>query len=200
MENGTGVVMREYGIYSCDEDDTLFDKPFEYFDEKNVTTLDEHFIGAQDVNHFTFNSHGNWCVICQSDNKWYGKVPLGMKKRLDEYTSKGEIFTSVCIAENDNWAVVTNKSMAGTTRVIDAAKKANELYGEVKSIALTDLGVVVCCERGVYYENIPTNVAEKIQHWIDNGWLPSHVSFTDSGTYFISNGKSGRSNRHAFYM
>jgi hypothetical protein len=60
--------------------------------------------------------------------------------------------------------------------------------------------VIVCCERGVYYENIPTKVAEGIKKCLDAGWIPVHVSFTDSGTYFISNGKVGKGNKCIWYM
>ena len=83
---------------------------------------------------------------------------------------------------------------------IAAAKKAGELYGDQKSISLTNLGVIICCERGVYYENIPTNIAEKIKECLNQGWIPTQISFTDSGTYFISNGKEGNANKCVSYM
>ena len=168
-------------------------------------------IASEHVTHFTFNSKGLFCVIFDSpQNNWSGQqkiwyagnmsIPEQMEKRLEEYDSRGDTILSVSIADNGDWAVMTNKSFAGTNRAIAAAKKAGELYGDQKSISLTNLGVIVCCERGVYYENIPTNIAEKIKECLNRGWIPAHISFTDSGTCFISNGKEGNANKCTFYM
>ena len=169
------------------------------------------WIARGHVTHFTFNSKGMLCVIFDSPQNyfseqqqiWYAgnmSIPEQMEKRLEEYDSSGDTILSVSIADNGDWAVMTNKSFAGTNRAIAAAKKAGELYGDQKSISLTNLGVIVCCERGVYYENIPTNIAEKIKECLNRGWIPAHISFTDSGTYFISNGKEGNANKCICYM
>jgi hypothetical protein len=208
LENGMAVVMKNYNDYihvGIDKNDLgagmmLFGNV--------LMGIVSHSDGNESIRHFTFNSQGIGCVIYDKellgdDNLWPpggGMLPEAMQKCLEEYTSRGDVIGSVAIAENDNWAVVSNKGFAGTNRAVNAAKKAGELYGDQKSIALTTLGIIVCCERGVYYENIPTNVAEGIKNCLNAGWIPAHVSFTDSGTYFISNGKAGNDNKCSFYM
>ena len=206
LENGKAVALKDYNTFTH----TGIDKfDFELYDM--LFAIAAHTDDPQSIRHFTFNSSGKFCVIYNEellgDDKWvssmeYAAIPLpkSMSDTLNRFTSRGDIISSVCIAENDDWAVVSNKAYNGTNRAVEAAKKAGVLYGDQKSISLTNLGVVVCCERGVYYENIPTKVAEGIKKCLDAGWIPVHVSFTDSGTYFISNGKSGNDNKCTFYM
>ena len=49
---------------------------------------------------------------------------------------------------------------------------------------------MICCERGVYYKDIPTNVEEALK---EQDFRPRVVKFTDSGTYLITDGVKRRS-------
>lgn len=136
---------------------------------------------------------GYYCLIYDeglfSDHEWYGKVPSAMKSVLDDCVAKSQSFYSVSIAENGDYAIITDKrisSRSSNSRVQDVLTKANKLYGEVLYADITNLGVVACCKRGVYYDNIPTNVAEKIQKWVKAKRVIQFISFTDSGTFIMS--------------
>ena len=154
---------------------------------------------------FAFNSNRRYAVV--TDPKMnFGKYitgffPNSMKEHKDSF--EDEKILSVAISENGDWIVVTDEvifNVIGVKRAYDAAQKAKSIYGDIRSVALTNQGVVVCCKKGVYYENIPTKVAEGIKQCINAGWLPTHISFTDSGTYFISNGQVGKGNKCIWYM
>ena len=191
LENGMAVLLRnDEDFYSSgiDEGNKDLQKFLRVLAEKSK-------IGW--IKHMAFNSNNSWCIIFDTllsdNNEWVGKVPSGLYNRLEKNTSNGEKIWSVSISENGDWAIVTDKSYSTCSssgrqnKIRDTITKAGRLYGNQKSAYITNLGVVVCCERGVYYDNIPTNVAKKISECIEAGWIPTHVSFTDSGTYFISN-------------
>lgn len=136
---------------------------------------------------------GYYCLIYDegllSDHEWYGKVPSAMKSVLDDCVAKSQSFYSVSIAENGDYAIITDErinSCSSNSRVQNALNKAETLYGEVLYADITNLGVVACCKMGVYYENIPTNVAERIQKWVKAKRVIKFISFTDSGTFIMS--------------
>ena len=63
-------------------------------------------------------------------------------------------------------------------------KKATEKYGHVKYACVTNKGLIVVCERGIFYSNIPTNLEVALKSIT---FRPDKVVFTDSGTYLITN-------------
>ena len=58
---------------------------------------------------------------------------------------------------------------------------------------MTNKGIVICCDGGVYYKDIPTNVETALK---EQDFHPKVVKFTDSGTYLITDGDKKR----AWYM
>ena len=190
LENGMAVVLKKF------DDDVIYCGNFDDNDNllNFINWMKKKGNSLNNINHFTFNSDGYYCIvysdILSDDDEWIGNVPKSMKERLDEYTSNGHKILSVSISGNSDWAIVTDRAYSSNSkksRIHNTITKAGKLYGDQKSVAITNLGVVVCCKRGVYYENIPTNLAEKLKKCTAAGWVPTHVSFTDSGTYFISN-------------
>ncbi len=47
--------------------------------------------------------------------------------------------------------------------------------------------MIACCANGVYYQNVPSNVIDKIKSL---SYIPKVVKFTDDGLYLITDGKS----------
>jgi hypothetical protein len=60
---------------------------------------------------------------------------------------------------------------------------AKDKYGTIKDVCITNKGICVVCQNGIYYDNIPSNVEEKLKS-ID--FHPDHVAYTDSGTFLIT--------------
>lgn len=196
-KNGMGLAVREGSLWAHTKHTNDL---FTFIDDLQEKNQSRRRISRYRLLHFTFNSRGMYCAIYGwfGGSKWVGEVPPSMRNRLDEYFSGEEEIISVSIAENGDWAIITEKKYSGVSRAVEAVKKAGKLYGDQKSIALTDQGVVVCCENGVYYQNIPNEVIEGIDQWLRNGRIPARISFTDSGAYFISNDKIGEENKNTF--
>ena len=62
--------------------------------------------------------------------------------------------------------------------------KANDKYGHIKYACVTNRALVVICQNGIFYSNIPTNLEVKLK---SISFKPDKITFTDSGTYLITN-------------
>ena len=119
LENGKAVALKDYNTFAqigIDKFENLYAMLF---------AIAAHTDDPQSIRHFTFNSSEKFCVIYDEellgDDKWvssmeYAGIPLpkSMSDTLNRFTSRGDIISSVCIAENDDWAVVSNKAYNGT--------------------------------------------------------------------------------------
>ena len=180
-ENGQGVIV--YGSNGCSwtgVSSNLSDKMKSFNkDGKRFSSL-------------TLTNSGHYCVV-YGRNGWYGHVPENMKKHLNQFTADKEEIMSVSISETGQYAIITDKHYVSSDRKLqNFIKKANELYGQLKNVCVTDLGICVVCQKGIYYQNIPSNLEQKLKS-ID--YHPDHVVFTDAGTFLITTEK-GRYNYH----
>lgn len=138
----------------------------------------------------TMTDSGYWCIVWDKNGYW-GVMPDKMKELMSKYNGDGEEILSVSICENGNFAIITNKHYYASHETDHAnLKRALEKFGAIKSCSVTNKGIVVCCSRGVYYKDIPTNVEEALK---DQDFHPAVVKFTDSGTYLITDGVKQRS-------
>ena len=64
---------------------------------------------------------------------------------------------------------------------------AKDKYGYIYSACTTEEGVIFCCERGVYYSNIPTILENKLKSL---SWKPKIIKFTDYGTFIVTDGEN----------
>lgn len=134
-----------------------------------------------------------YCII-YGRNGWFGRVPDNLKKWLNKYNDAKEEIMSVSISNDGKCAIVTDKHYwCSDSQYMDALRSAQDDYGSAQSVCLTDLGIIVCCKNGIYYKNIPSNLREKLRT-LD--YIPKFVKFTDSGTFFISDGVS----RYTYHM
>ncbi len=180
-EAGAGVAIYDANGYACmaDTPSEMKDKLKEY-NEKKYTIKD-----------VALSNSMCWVVI-YGKNGWYGVVPSEMKKKLNEYNENGEEIQSVSISPDGNYyTIVTDKHIhASSDTDFKGLKLAQEKFGHIYSACTTNKGLVVCCERGCYYSNIPTNVEKKIK---ELSFKPKVVKFTDSGTFLITDGEKNYS-------
>lgn len=151
----------------------------DYLSEKFKSIYEEN----EKVNSVALTYSGYYCVVYDR-NAWYGVVPDAMKAKLNEFNANGEEILGVSISENSDFAIVTDEhyyaSNSSDKSNMDVAK---EKYGTIKDVCITNKGICVVCQNGIYYDNIPSNVEEKLKS-ID--FHPDHVAYTDSGTFLIT--------------
>ena len=173
-ENGAGVVV--YGVNGYSTTGNL--NSFFVSKIKELNNQKETFKSLAATN------YGYYCIV-YGRNGWYGYVPERLKTILSQYNSNKEDIYCVSIAENGDYVVISDKHLdASNTTDMSNLKKASEKYGHVKYACVTNRGLVVVCERGVFYSNIPTNLEVALKSIT---FRPDKVVFTDSGTYLITN-------------
>lgn len=145
------------------------------------------------ISTIAITASGYYCVA-YGINGWYGNVPSEMKNILNKFNSDGETILSVSISEGGNFVVVTDKHFhASNTSDYSNIIAARDLYGQIKTVCTTSMGICIVCDRGVYYKNIPKNLATKLNS-LD--YKPYIITFTDSGTYIIANEDGTKYNYH----
>lgn len=126
---------------------------------------------------------GYYCLI-YGNNGWFGSVPAAMSARLNEFNANRETIYSISISENGDFAIVTNEHFyASNSTDHDNMIKAKDMFGQIKDVCITNKGITVVCQNGIYYHNIPTSVEERLKTCTER---PDHIRFTDSGTFLIS--------------
>ena len=63
-------------------------------------------------------------------------------------------------------------------------KEAENKYGDSKCITISTKGICIICEYGICYYNIPAQLAKHLKTSKNH---PDFITYTDSGTYFMSN-------------
>lgn len=127
---------------------------------------------------------GYYCVV-YGRNGWIGVVPDGMKTKLDEYNANYDEIKCVSINQFGNYVVISDKYfVASNQEHREAMIYARDKYGSLKYVCITDLGICVVCENGVYYKNVPSALADKLKKI---SFVPDRVVFTDCGSYLITN-------------
>lgn len=181
-ENGAGVVIYSTNGYSYTGiSNELVDKLKELNKNRNV---------IKDV----ALSGSSWWVVLYDKNSCFGVYPGDMKSKLEEYINSGDEIWSISISSDGYYTIVSDKHYyASHSGDLNNMKSAAEKYGTIYSACTTSKGLVICCEGGCYYNNIPTNVEKKIK---EVTFVPKVVKFTDSGTILITDGEK----RNSYYM
>ena len=132
----------------------------------------------------TATSSGYFCIV-YGRNGWYGSVPTDMKLKLKQYSNDREDIYCVSIAENGDFVIITDKHIYASNLTDKAnLNKASTKYGHIKYACVTNRALVVICQNGIFYNNIPTNLEVKLK---SISFKPDKITFTDSGTYLITN-------------
>lgn len=126
---------------------------------------------------------GYYCLV-YGINGWYGNIPSDMSSKLTQFNTDVEDIYCVSIAENGDYVIVTDKHVdASNTADLTNMKNTIARYGHIQYTCITNRGIIVVCQNGIYYSNIPTNL-EVILKSIT--FKPGKIIFTDSGTYLIT--------------
>lgn len=132
----------------------------------------------------TATSSGYFCIV-YGRNEWYGSVPTDMRLKLNQYNNDREDIYCVSIAENGDFVIITDKHIyASNSTDKSNLNKASTKYGHIKYACVTNRALVVICQNGIFYSNIPTNLEVKLK---SISFKPDKITFTDSGTYLITN-------------
>lgn len=168
-ENGEGVVIYENnGAF-------MMSLPTNFSDK--IKSINER------ISSVALTHSGYYCVVYER-NAWYGYVPDQMKTKLNEFNANAEEILAVSISENGDFAIVTDEHFfASNSSDHSNMTTAMEKYGKIKDVCITNLGICVVCQNGIYYDNIPSNVEAKLKGLT---FHPDHVSYTDSGTFLIT--------------
>lgn len=135
------------------------------------------------INSLALTNSGYYCVV-YGRNRWFGHVPEDMKSKLNEFNENAEEILSVSINENGDYAIVTDEHfVASNSSDHSNMKNAYNKYGSIKNVCITNKGICIVCQKGIYYDNIPSNLEDKLKS-ID--YQPDHVTYTDSGTFLIT--------------
>ena len=143
------------------------------------------------------NEVGGWTTIIERNGYSLSSqltIPSEYSSKLNKYNEDGEKILCVCITERDDWVIITDKHYsASSSEYQEKLKKAYDLYGQVLYACITISAIAVCCKNGMYYENLPINIAEDIQLM---DCKLKNISFTDAGLYFIGDEENKTSYSH----
>lgn len=141
------------------------------------------------INDICLTNNEYWVVV-YGGNKFKGSMPTACRNKLDELANAGEEIWSVSISDNGNYAYVTNNKY-GATNELDKKimELAQDTYGELMSVCITNKGIIATCEKGAMFYNIPHTIPERLAAGVQG--TPKVIRFTDSGTYMCITTKGG---------
>ena len=188
-EDGSGVVIYKSNGYSY----TGFGETYATMKDK----IKQYNNDQERMSDVTFNTKGHYAIIRGKNGYGTHGLPEAFLDKLKELKDNGEEVYSVTLDESDNWAYVSDKHFgASNTGDHKVMTEASEKFGHMYSVCITTKGIVVCCEGGVYFKNVPSKVVERIIALVEKGYHPKVVKFTDSGTCLVTDGD----NQYTYYM
>lgn len=138
------------------------------------------------LNSVSITGSGYYCITWDK-NSWFGKVTDAMKNKIREFVAKDDELLNVSISDDGNFTILTDKHVyASRQSDLDFIIKAEKTYGDSKCITISTRGICVVCEYGIAYNNVPVQLGNRLKAISQH---PDYVTFTDSGTYFMSDDK-----------
>ncbi|MFR9620787.1 MAG: hypothetical protein SNH63_06165 [Rikenellaceae bacterium] len=146
------------------------------------------------VRDITLTDGGNYAIL-YGDNGYNVKCAYDdFKLKLKAYNNLKEIISSMSFNDRGDWAIIgKNYYSYSSSRVGDFIEQGRQLYGDIYSIAFSDIGMIACFERGIYYENIPLNLQQKLSNL---SFKARFIKFSDEGFYLITDGIT----EYAYFM
>jgi len=179
-DTGEGAAVYESNGFSChNAPDGLYEK---------LHSINNSKYHIDDINIVDNNSY----VVIYGDYGYSVKgAPQAFIDKLHEYNSAKETIYSASFNNYNEWVIITNKHYSwSNSEIRDFCSSAQDNYGNIKYMFISDYGKVACCERGIYYANLPSNVEQAIDNF---KYTPSSIKFTDSGKYAIANERGASS-------
>lgn len=131
-----------------------------------------------------------YCVVYDK-NKFFTNGPQSFKNKLSEFRDNNEELQCVSINDKGESVVMTDKHYwCSSQEKFDFIKDAGKKYGYIYSACLSNNGIVVCAEKGIYFKNVPPKVYERMVNVLKNKKFKIKVvKFTDAGTCLITDGE-----------
>lgn len=143
------------------------------------------------ITDINITENGNYVIVLGGSGYWTLGYPELFFKKLEQYRTgdlRDDQIFSACFNDRGDWVVITDKHYSYSNENIkNFILKAEELYEEVCYAYITNNGMIACCKDGVYYKNIPSNLAEALKKLT---FKPKVIKFTDNGLYLITDGES----------
>ena len=126
---------------------------------------------------------GKFIVVIGRNGYAAKGIPEKLNARLQEINeADGEVY-SVSFNDNGDWLLIASGAVYGIISGVDLQSVANK-NGRILTGHLTDNGVAIVCEKGVYlYGDVPDALPETIKK---TTFRVYRVKFADDGAYFIS--------------
>ena len=144
-----------------------------------------------EITDINITENGNYVIILGGSGYWTLGYPDAFLKKLEQYRTgdlRDDNILSACFNDRGEWVVITDKHYSYSNETIkNFILKAEELYEEGYYAYITNYGMIACCKNGVYYKNIPSNLAEALKKLT---FKPKVIKFTDNGLYLITDGES----------
>lgn len=189
----TGAITERYGVAIIGNNGYIKTSgvPSVIYEKLKEANANGHII--HDV---CLSNNGTYYAIAFGQGGWQANAPMAFLDQIRSYLKDGDVIMSMAINDKGEFAIITDKHFYGSTTTIHGIiKEAHEKYGYVYSVSLSNKGIVVCCNGGCYFKDIPTKVFEKIEYAAKQ-WKIKYVKFTDSGTVLITDGVS----KYTFYL
>ena len=105
--------------------------------------------------------------------------------KINEGLQNHERFRFASFNSLGEWILSTNEYFRYSDDWIrEFCYKAKQFYGNINYVYLSDKGRIAICEKGIYYENLPSNLVFELMH-LD--FIPTKIKFSDNGFYIITN-------------
>ena len=136
------------------------------------------------VTDMVLTESGKFIVVIGRNGYAAKGIPKKLNDRLQEINeADGEIY-SVSFNDNGDWLLVAAGGVYGVVSGISTLQSIVDKNGRILTGHLTDNGVAIVCEKGVYlYGDFPSALPETIKK---TTFRIYRVKFADDGAYFIS--------------
>ena len=112
-------------------------------------------------------------------------IPSEALEFLHKNNKQGDELLSATYNTRGEWCVLAKNHYAYSDQnVKEFCSKAMNFYGTIHYVYFSDRGKIAICKKGIYFENIPSNVVNSLK------WLrfnPTKIKFLDNGFYVITN-------------
>lgn len=158
-----------------------------YYAYQNGACKDDLEFAYKDSGHIidlNVTKSGSSVVIFDNNAYSYCGTPSEFNRFISECNRKAQIVYSATFNDKGEYCIVSDECFYYSDGLKSFLHKAIGKYGYFRYVFISELGQIAICERGIYFENIPNNVAQQLG---EIHFRPDYVKFNDSGNYCISN-------------
>jgi len=136
------------------------------------------------VTDMVLTESGKFIVVIGRNGYAAKGIPEKLDARLREINAADGEIISVSFNDNGDWLLVASGAVYGAISGISSLQSIADKNGRILTGHLTDNGVAIVCENGVYlYGDFPAALPETIKK---TTFRIYRVKFADDGAYFIS--------------